>query len=128
MVNARLRLFREYIDAVMAATGWGTPTEVARRSGIAASTVNRPYAKDDIAYLPGLRTIDAIARASHVAPPAGLIGGIVSETPGRNGMDHASRTLLRSLLDLYDPLTIIREVGVLADESRSPKEGPQKRA
>ena len=128
MVNARLRAFRSYVDSVMAITGWDTPTEVAKKAGLSPSTVNRPYAKDDIEYLPGLRTIDAIAQASGVAPPPELIGGVKAEHPGRNGMDHASRTLLRSLLDLYDPLTVIREVGVLAEETKAKQPGPQKRA
>src|SRR5690606_20287113 len=75
MVDARLKAFRDYVDAVMAATGWETPTEVARKSGVAASTVNRPYAKDDIEYLPSLRTIIAISEASGVRPPPELVGG-----------------------------------------------------
>jgi AcrR family transcriptional regulator len=123
-----IELFRHYIDQVLAETGWHSTTEIARKSGISPSTINRPYNKKDIAYLPGLRTINAVARASGVRPPPELVGGASPSTdPGSGDMQKALRAVLIGLLEVYDAWQIIEQIGAIEAEARA-RAHPHKRA
>lgn len=83
-VDARLRAFRAYIDLVMTTTGWQTPTEVARKAGLAVSTVNRPYNKD-VNFVPKTTTLGEIVKASGVPLPSALL---LTQPPMVDGEDY----------------------------------------
>lgn len=65
-MNDQLEQFRRYLGHVMIEKGL-TPTEVARMSGVATTTITRPIYKPETASAPTLRTIAKVAAATGVA-------------------------------------------------------------
>jgi DNA-binding phage protein len=61
-MDLQIKKFRDYIQRVQAETGM-TPTEIARRANLAATTITRPMYKPDDANAPSMRTITKIVNA-----------------------------------------------------------------
>jgi len=76
---------RRYIDAVAAATGWNY-TAIARRAGLASTTVTRFMNEPDVRHVLSARSIAKIAAASGVPVPPELGGSaplLADGEPGR---------------------------------------------
>lgn len=58
--------FRAFIERITAVTGL-SPTEIAKRAGVAATTITRPFYKPETAGPPTLRTIAKIVAATGVS-------------------------------------------------------------
>lgn len=73
MPRAEQVAFREYIDLVMERTGLPDPTAVAKKAGLAPSTVNKPYGRKEVKWEVSNKTIKKIAEATGVPPPKTLL-------------------------------------------------------
>lgn len=142
MSRGQLIAFKSYIDAVMRKTGLKTPTAVAKKAGLVASTVNRPYAKQDLKHTVSFKTVDAIAKFSRVRPPPELIpgadpyahmvdgdapdshdvnGGVIkgsSKDRREMPMNLTGKTRIRELLVDYGAFEVLTEIGRCVEEDQ----------
>jgi len=70
-MDQQLRQFRDYIQRVQDETGM-SPTEIARISKVAATTITRPVYRPDVASAPTMRTISKIVHATGVEFQSGV--------------------------------------------------------
>lgn len=73
---------REFLKEAIAASGL-TAAKLARRAGIAPSTISRPLNDPDYAFVPRPATLEKIAHAAGVAPPERLYGASSGKLPPR---------------------------------------------
>jgi phage repressor protein C with HTH and peptisase S24 domain len=71
---------RGYIQRVLDVTGW-SPTELARRSGLAPTTLTRPLNDPSFPFRLSLRTLEKLYAATGMAPPS-LMEPATSQEPG----------------------------------------------
>lgn len=93
-MNAKVRgrqEYREWLDHILKRRDW-TGTELAKRAGLAPSTILRPMNNETYGFTPSLQTIAKISQASGCKPSARMLEVLELRDDGFDGQEPAERS------------------------------------